>query len=129
MSQAIMTAQANKETTEAAYQAFAAGDAAAAMEDMDERVEWRVRGDSALSGTYTGKREIAGLWTKLSEKGLSTEPNDFIADGDKVVVLTTVTLAGEREDAADILTYNQAGKLIAFDQLGDPAISNRVFAK
>jgi ketosteroid isomerase-like protein len=129
MSQAVTTSQANKETTEAAYRAFAEGDAVAAMEDMDEGVEWRARGDSALSGTYKGKQEIAGLWAKLAEKGLETEPHDFIADGDKVVVLTTVTLGGESEEAADILTYNEAGKLIAFDQLGDPAISNRVFPK
>jgi ketosteroid isomerase-like protein len=128
MSQAVTTAQANKETTEAAYRAFANGDAVAAMEGMDEGVVWRARGASALAGTYRGKQEIAELWAKLAEKGLTTEPHDFIADGDKVVVLTTVTLAGESEDAADVLTYNEEGKLIAFDQLGDPAISNRVFA-
>lgn len=129
MSQAVTSVQANKETTEAAYRAFAAGDAAAAMDGMDEAVEWRVRGDNSLSGTYRGKQEIGGLWAKVAEKGLKTEPHEFIADGDKVVVLTTVTLDGESDDAADVLTYNDEGKLIAFDQLGDPAIANRVFSK
>lgn len=124
-----MSAQANKETTEAAYRAFSAGDAAAAMEGMDEGVEWRARGDSALSGTYKGKQEVAELWAKLAEKGLKTEPHDFIADDDKVVVLTTVTLDGESEEAADVLTYNGEGKLIAFEQLGDPAIANRAFPR
>jgi hypothetical protein len=32
-------------------------------------------------------------------------------------------------EAADILTYNGEGKLIQFDQIGDPAVGNRVFAR
>lgn len=124
-----MSAQANKETAEAAYRAFANGDAAGAMENMDDGVVWTTRGDNALSGTCHGKQEIAGLWAKLAEKGLTTEPHDFIAEGDKVVVLTTVTLDGQSEEDADVLTYNGAGKLVAFDSLGDPAIANSVFPR
>lgn len=122
-----MSAQANKESAEAAYKAFASGDAAAAMERMDDNVVWTARGHSSLSGTYKGKEEVAVLWAKLGEKGLKTEPHDFIADSDKVVVLTTVTLDGESDEAADILTYDNEGKLIAFDQLGDPTIADRIF--
>jgi uncharacterized protein len=124
-----MSAQANKEMTEGAYRAFSNGDAAGAMENMDDGVVWTARGDSALSGTYEGKEEIAVLWAKFSEKGLKTEPHDFIADGDKVVVLTKVTLDGESEEVADVLTYNDEGKLIGFEQLGDPAIANRAFPR
>jgi len=124
-----MSAQANKETAEAAYRAFASGDAAAAMENMDDGVVWTARGDNALSGTYRGKEEVAGLWAKLAEKGLKTEPHDFVADGDKVVVLTRVTLDGESEEAADVLTYDEGGKLIGFEQIGDPAIASRVFPR
>lgn len=124
-----MTPQENKQRAEAAYRAFGEGDAAGAMENIDDSVEWRVRGDSSLSGTYRGKQEIGELWAKLGEKGLRTEPHDFVADGDKVVVLTTVTLDGESAEAADVLTYNSEGKLIGFDQLGDPTIANRVFAR
>lgn len=122
-----MSAQQNKETAEAAYRAFGEGDAAGAMENIDDSAVWTARGDSSLSGTYEGKAQIGELWAKLGEKGLKTEPHDFLAEGNKVVVLTTVTLDGERDEAADVLTYNEEGKLIAFDQLGDPAIVNRVF--
>lgn len=123
-----MTPQENKQKAEAAYRAFGEGDAAGAMQNIDEAVVWRARGESSLSGTYRGKGEVGELWAKLAEKGLRTEPHDFIADGDKVVVLTTVTLDGESDEAADVLTYNSEGRLIAFDQIGDPAIANRVFA-
>jgi len=124
-----MSAQANKESAEAAYRAFSAGDAATAMEKMDDGVVWTARGHSSISGTYKGKEEVATLWAKLGEKGLRTEPHDFIADSDKVVVLTTVTLDGESDEAADVLTYDEEGKLIAFDQLGDPTIADRIFPK
>ena len=124
-----MSAQANKESAEAAYRAFANGDAAAAMQDMSDDVAWTAGGDSALTGTYKGKEEVAGLWAKLGEKGLETEPHDFIADGDKVVVLTTVTLDGQTNEAADILTYDEEGKLVAFEQLGDPSLANSLYPR
>lgn len=124
-----MSAQENKQQAEAAYKAFSAGDAAGAMANMDEGVVWTVRGDNSLSGTYRGKEEIGVLWAKLAEKGVKTEPHDFVADGDKVVVLTTAGLDGESEEVADVLTFNQEGKLIAFEQIGDPSVANRVFAR
>ncbi|HSC21174.1 MAG TPA: nuclear transport factor 2 family protein [Solirubrobacterales bacterium] len=124
-----MSAEENKQRAEAGYRAFSAGDAAAAMEDMDDSVEWTVRGDNSLTGTYRGKEEVGRLWAKMAEKGVKTEPHDFIADGDKVVVLTTASLDGESTEAADVLTYNGEGKLISFVQIGDPAVGNRVFAR
>jgi ketosteroid isomerase-like protein len=123
------SAVANKESAEAAYRAFSAGDAAAAMEDMDPEAVWTVGGDSSLTGTYKGKQEIGGLWARFGEKGLKTEPHDFVADGDKVVVLTTVTLDGESAEVADVLTYGEEGHLIAFEQVGSTAIADRVFPK
>jgi len=124
-----MSAQENKQQAEAAYKAFSEGDAAGAMANMDDGVVWTVGGDNSLTGTYRGKEEIGGLWAKLAEKGLKTEPHEFIADGDKVVVLTTAGMDGESGEAADVLTFNEEGKLIAFEQIGDPAIGNRVFAR
>lgn len=124
-----MSADDNRSTAEAAYRAFSEGDAAGAMENMDDSVAWEVRGDNSLTGTHRGKEEVAVLWAKLGEKGVKTEPHDFVADGDKVVVLTTVTLDGESGEVADVLTYNGDGKLIEFVQIGDPAVGNRVFAR
>lgn len=123
-----MSAQENKQQAEAAYEAFSEGDAAGAMANMDDGVVWTVGGDNSLTGTYKGKEEIGVLWAKFAEKGIKTEPHDFVADGDKVVVLTTAILDGESAEAADVLTFNQEGKLIAFEQIGDPSIGNRVFA-
>jgi len=124
-----MSAEVNKQRAEEAYRAFGAGDAEAAMRNMDDSVRWIARGDNALAGTYTGKGEIAGLWAQVAEKGLRSEPHDFIAEGDKVVVLTTLTLDGEQTESADVLRYNDEGKLVTFEQVGDPRVFNRVFAR
>jgi|SRR3954454_25000714 len=124
-----MGAHENKQSAQAAYEAFANGDAAGAMENIDDSAAWTVRGDNRLTGTYTGKQEIGELWTKIVSKGFSSKAHDFIADGDKVVVLVTQSLDGETGEGADVLTYNADGKLISFDTLADPTVVNRVFAQ
>ncbi|HEY1356050.1 MAG TPA: nuclear transport factor 2 family protein [Solirubrobacterales bacterium] len=124
-----MGAQENKQTAEAAYRAFSDGDGETAMRDIDDSIVWTVRGDNALTGTYNGKQAVAELWGQFLSKSFRTEPHDFVADGDKVVVLTTITLEGESYEDADVLTYNGEGRLVAFDTLGDPAVGNRVWAK
>ena len=123
-----MGAQENKQTAQAAYAAFSRGDAEGAMANIDDSIAWTVRGDNALTGTHDGKQAVGELWGRFMSTDFRTEPHDFIADGDKVVVLTTVHLDGETNEGADVLTYNAGGKLVAFDTLSDPTIANRVFA-
>jgi ketosteroid isomerase-like protein len=124
-----MGAQENKQTAQAAYAAFSRGDAEGAMRNIDDSIEWTVRGDSTLTGTHKGKQAVGELWGKFMSRDFRTEPHDFVADGEKVVVLTTVHLDGEAVESADVLTYNGDGKLIAFDTLGDETVMNRVFAR
>lgn len=124
-----MGAQENKQAAQDGYAAFAQGDAEGAMRNIDDSIEWTVRGDNALTGTYNGKQAVGELWAKFMSKDFRNEPHDFVAEGDTVVVLTTVTLEGETVESADVLTYNSEGKLVAFDTLADEAVPNRVFAK
>jgi ketosteroid isomerase-like protein len=123
-----MNAQENKQTAQSAYAAFSSGDAEGAMRNIDDSIEWTVRGENALTGIYKGKQAVGELWGKFLSKGFSTKPHDFIADGDKVVVLTTAQLDGEAVENVDVLSYNGGGKLVAFDTFGDPTVANRVFA-
>jgi uncharacterized protein len=124
-----MAAQENKQSAQDAYAAFSSGDAEGAMRDIDDSIEWTVRGDNALTGTYHGKQEVGELWGKFMSKDFSNNPHDFIAEGDKVIALTTVHLEGESIEGADVLTYNSEAKLVAFETVGDPAVPDRVFAK
>ena len=124
-----MGAQENRKAAQDAYAAFDRGDAEGAMRNIDDSIEWTVRGDNALTGTYNGKQEVGELWGKFMSKDFSNDPHDFVAEGDKVIALSTVKLEGETTESADVLTYNGAGKLVAFETLGDAAVPNRVFAK
>ena len=124
-----MGAHENKQAAQDAYAAFGKGDAEGAMRNIDESVEWTVRGDNALTGTYNGKQAVGQLWGQFGTKDFRTEPHDYIADGDKVVVLTTIHLEGETVESADILTYNAGGTLVAFETCSDSKLADRVLAK
>jgi ketosteroid isomerase-like protein len=123
-----MGAQENKKTAQDAYAAFGSGDAEGAMRNIDDSIEWIARGHNALTGTYNGKQAVGELWGKLGSKEFSIQPHDFIAEGDKVVVLTTNHLEGETIETADVLTYNGNGKLVKFDTLSDETVPDQVFA-
>jgi uncharacterized protein len=124
-----MGAQENKRAAQDAYAAFGKGDAEGAMRNIADSIEWTARGDNALTGTYNGRQAVGELWGKLASRDFRSEPHDFVADGDKVVVLTTVHIEGEAVESADVLTYNSDGKLVAFETLGDATVANRVFAR
>ena len=124
-----MSAQQNKQNAQNAYAAFGKGDAEGAMRDIDDSIAWTEGGDNALTGTHDGKQAVGELWGKLMTKDFRTTPHDFVAEGDKVIVLTTRELAGARTEGADVLTFNDDGKLVTFEALGDTAQMDRVFAK
>ena len=123
-----MGAHENKQTAQDAYTAFNKGDAEGAMRNIDDSIKWMVRGDNALTGNYSGKKAVGELWGKFMSKKFRSDPHDFVADGDKVVVLTTVHLEGETTEGADVLTYRN-GKLVSFETLGDASVADKVFAK
>jgi hypothetical protein len=121
-----MSAEENLETAKRAYAAFSAGDAAGAMEKIAEEIEWIEPGNSAISGTHRGKQEVGALWGALAEKGLSTSPQYWFADDDKVVVLVQLSVGGEQFDGADVLTFRD-GKLVKFQTATDTAAIERIF--
>ena len=120
---------AGEELIEAAkrgYAAFSAGDAAGAMVDIADDIVWITEGNSAISGTASGKQEVGALWAKFAEKGFRVEPEYWFSDGERVVCLNRTTLAGEEVDTADVLTFRD-GKVVKFQSAGDTALLERVF--
>ena len=121
-----MAGEQNVETAKQAYAAFSAGDAGTAMSNMADDVEWITPGNSAISGTLRGKQDVAALWAKFAEQGFTTSPQYWFSDDERVVVLTQITVGGERADSVDVLTYRD-GKLVKFQTAGDTALLERVF--
>ena len=110
----------------AAYAAFSWGDVAAAMDNMADDIEWVVPGNSTVSGTHHGKEEVRAFYGKLVEKSLTTEPEHFLGDEERVVVLTRITAAGESSDDVDILTYRD-GKVAKIQSVFDTLFAQRIF--
>lgn len=121
-----MSGEENLEKTKAAYEAFSRGDAAGAMRDMADDIEWLVPGHSSISGTYHGKQEVGQLWAQLAAKGFSTTPQHWFSDDERVVVLTQTTIDGQQSDSADVITFRD-GKVVKFQSAGDTALQERIF--
>ena len=123
-----MSAEQNLENTKKAYAAFQSGDVAAAMEDLSDEIEWVVPGESAVSGTYRGKDEVLGFWMKLAEKNFTTTPEHFLADDERVVVLTRTTVADQAADSVDVMTFRD-GKVVRFQSALDTALQARIWPR
>jgi ketosteroid isomerase-like protein len=124
-----MEASVNKQAAVDGYAAFGAMDAEGAMKDISDSIEWVVSGDSSVSGSYHGKDEVGGLWMQLLEKGFQTTPKEFIAEGDKVVVVCDTSLGGEQAGAVNVLSYDGDGKLTRFETYGGEELLNRTFPR
>ena len=61
-----MAGEENVESAKTAYAAFSAGDAAGAMENIADDVEWVTAGHASISGTVHGKQEVGALWARFA---------------------------------------------------------------
>lgn len=121
-----MAGEQNLDAAKKGYAAFSAGDAAGAMEQIADDIEWIVPGNSGVSGTLRGKQEVGEYWSKLAEKSFTISPQYWFADDERVVVLTHIALEGGEADTADVLTFRD-GKVIKFQSAADTALLERVF--
>jgi hypothetical protein len=121
-----MAGEANLEKAKQAYAAFAAGDVEAASADLGDDIEWIVPGNSAISGTYRGKHEVIGFWMGLAEKSFTTTPEHFLADDERVVVLTSTTADGHTSDSVDVMTFRD-GKVVKFQTASDTAMQEHIW--
>jgi uncharacterized protein len=118
----------NIELIKKGYEAFAAGDIDTVMSLFDDNIEWVQPGDSAISGTYHGKRELGELVSRLAEKSTRVTTRHFFADGDMVVMLGETTADNETSEAAQVFTLRN-GKVIRSQVYGDTALLERIYGK
>jgi uncharacterized protein len=104
----------NIEVIEKGYAALAAGDIETVMSLIDDNVEWVHPGESAISGTYHGKGELARYFARLAEQSATTTPRRFRADGDVVVALTDVTFGDERGQDAEVFILRDGKTVWAY---------------
>jgi ketosteroid isomerase-like protein len=85
--------ESNSQIIRKAYENFANGNIPAVFSAFDADIKWHIPGHSPLSGDYKGHEEIAGFFQRTMELSggvFSIDGHNVLAEGDVVIVLTTV---------------------------------------
>jgi len=102
------------------YAAFARGDIPAVLEMLGEDIAWHVPGRSPLSGDYRGHDGVLGFFQRsmeLSAGTLQVALDEVVAEGDRVVAITTVTAqrSGRKLSTPEIHCWRvTGGKAVEF---------------
>src|ERR1700710_326556 len=84
-----MSIEKNIQTVKDFFAAIGRGDREALLTLVAEDIEWIIPGkDWPLAGTHRGHAGLTALLQKASEKvETSTEPSEYVAQGDRVLVV------------------------------------------
>jgi len=131
-----MNAQENKQLVQEGYQLFQRGDIAGMLMRCHDDVDW-ISPETELapfSGTFHGKQGLAEFFTKLnaSLQAIRFEPQEFIAEGEKVVAVGQATWlvkpTGQQFDTPWIHVFTlRDGKIARIQAVTDTAASERAF--
>jgi ketosteroid isomerase-like protein len=83
--------QANVRVVEGMFSSLRRGDLGGVLDRLSDDIEWRIAGPSELpyAGTHRGRDEVAKFFQAFGQEAEFEvfEPREYIAKGDKVVVL------------------------------------------
>ncbi len=133
-----MSEQQNLDVVRSVYAAFGRGDVEGIVSQLDPQVSWRTPGapDLPTGGLRQGVaavREFFGLLVNTFDFG-EFQPNDFLAAGDKVVVLGTSREgpkgSGRLVDFrwVHVFTFRN-GRIVAFEEPADVSELVREFRR
>ncbi len=133
-----MDAARNTVIIQDTYAKFGSGDIEGLLNLVTDKVVWEtpVVQNSPLGGKRTGRQAVADFFSLMPtvENMTIFEPKEFIAQGDKVVVLgsfTATVVETGREYSSDwvhIFTLS-GGKITGFLEFFDNAAADRAFQK
>ena len=117
------------------YDAFATGDIPTVLGIFAEDIAWHVPGRSPLSGDYRGHSEVVAFFTKameLSGGTLRVDAEEILADGERIVALTTVSAErnGRSWSSPEVHVWRvENGKAVAFREFqGDQAAEDEFWS-
>jgi ketosteroid isomerase-like protein len=131
-----MNTEQNKQAVQEAYRMFQNGDIRSIVESCHDDAEW-CSPDSdfmPMSGTFHGKQGVAEFFARMGGAMQPTrfEPREFIAEGDKVVVIGQATWQvksnGRSFDTPWVHLFTMRdGKIARFEAFADTAAGERAF--
>jgi len=131
-----MNALDNKKLVMDLYQLYLKGDIRSLVDCCKDDAEWIERDSDAIpfAGAYRGKAQIADFFTKLADSAEAVRftPREFIAEGDKVVVIGEATWTakptGRTFDNPWVhVLIVRDGKIARFEAYNDTAAGERAF--
>jgi len=130
-----MSEQDNLRIVQEGYRDFSRGDIQTLLEKFADDIEWVIPGSNPLSGTYKGRNQVGEFFKRLSDLTEITafEPQEFIAQGDKVVALGRETGQAKstgrtfQSDWAMAFTFRN-GKVVRFQEYTDTANLEAAFS-
>ena len=118
------------------YEAFGKGDVPTVLAGFDENIEWNEPEGMPYGGQYHGPEAVAeNVFGPVTSDfdDFDVTPEEILADGDRVVVLLTLT--GTAKESGNKLSMPAAhvwtvrdGKATDFRQLADSATLNAALA-
>jgi len=138
MKETHMQEPQNTKLVQDAYAAFQRGDIQAILEKLDAQVVWKpVTGADSnvpMAGERRGAADVGGFFKAVgaSVHFSRFEPQQFVAQGDKVIALghyTATTSAGGSFDSDFVMVFTlRDGKVTEFQEFLDSAALNAAFA-
>lgn len=132
-----MSEKNNVKVVKQIYTDFGEGNVAGILKSLTEDVVWvePEAGNSPVGGTARGRDEVAEFFRMLDEVAETEafEPREFIAQGDKVIVLgyyrfrVKATGKGWEAEWAMVFTFRD-GQVAHFQFYGDTAAEAAAFA-
>jgi uncharacterized protein len=128
----------NTEIVQEAYRCFGKADIEGLLNLLTEDIEWTTPEIDVyeLGGTRRGRDEVGRFFALLDETENITEfePEEFIADGERVVVLgkstATVRETGRSHSSEWVHIYSVSdGKISSFKEFFDTAAVKRAYQK
>jgi uncharacterized protein len=133
-----MTEEQNVKVVQSACAAFGRGDIAGVMDALDDSIVWWPTHGAAshipLAGEWRGKAAVREFFRLVEEYEQFEvfDPKEFIAQGDKVIVLghftVVVKTTGRKFDCDWVMVYTMKnGKVVKFQEFSDSAGINAAF--
>ena len=122
--------ESNVDVVRRGYEAFGRGDINGLLQLLDEQIQWVTPGPAELatSGRRTGRQEVGAFFGAVNDtfEIQRFEPSEFIAQGDRVVVLGSETARVRSTgttlelDWVHVFTVRD-GRVVAFQEHFDTA--------
>lgn len=132
-----MNEQENTKTARRAYELFKAGDIESLMDLYTDDIAWESPKTENVphGGKRKGKEQMLEFLSLVGEhsENLHFEPREFVAQGDKVVVLGDykwrIPATGKEyeSDFVHVCTFNDDGKITAFKEYLDTAAARDAY--